>query len=115
MDEHFDEVEGEVPPEEVEAYDVDEIQKDGRRVDEDINEIDDALDTFFIYGERRETIVDDDGQVDGDDHGQVEAHPLEIKPYGLAEAQLVEKMEVEQIEHPTANADGQQDSRQTVD
>ena len=110
----LDEVDGEVLAEEVERDDVKEVQQDGYGVGQDIHEVDHLLQSFVIDDARGEAIEEDVQQVDGEDDGQVEPHAVEIQHGGLPETQLVEKLDVEQIEHPTADAERQQSGQHAV-
>ena len=103
VSQHFEEIDGDVFGEEMETDDVDEIQQDGDGVEHDIEDIDNLLPDAVEDASRRETVIQDDGQIDEDDYGQVEAHPVEIEREGLADRQLVEKLQVEQVEHPSAD------------
>ena len=97
-----------MPAEEVEAYDVQEIQQDSDSIADDINDVDKALQSFVVDDAWRETIENDVQQVDGENDGQVKLHPIEIKCGSLPYIQLMEKLDVEQIEHPAADAERHQ-------
>ena len=99
---------------EIEANDVDEIQEDGYRVDRDIDEVDEPLPPSVEDVPRWEAIVEDDGQVEAHHNGKVEPHAIEIELQGLAERQLVKKLLVEKIDHPTADAEGQKEGQEPV-
>ena len=94
---------------------VHEIQQNGGRIADDVNNVDKALKPLVVFDVRREAIEKDVQQVDAEDDRQVEPHPVEIQRQGLPHVELVEKLDVEQIEHPTADADCQQGSQQPID
>ena len=98
----------------METDDVQEIQENGNGIGSDVNDVDEALKSFIVYDPRWETIIEDVQQVDAEDNGQVEPHPIEIKRQGLSQIQLMEKLDVEQIEHPAADAEGHQSGYQSV-
>ena len=81
---------------------------------DDVNDVDKALHRLVVDDARGETIEKDVQQVDGENDGQVKLHPIEIKYGSLPQIQLVEKLYVEQIEHPTADAKRQQGGQHTV-
>ena len=107
-------VDGQMLPEKMEAYDVHEVQEDGCAVGDDKDHVDDALRHLVDDFLRGKAIIEDERQVEYHQYGQVEAHPFEIQPERLAEAELVEKLQVEQIHQPPADAERQQDGQQPV-
>ena len=114
MDQHLDEIHLKVFAEEVETDDIHEIQEDSNSIADDVNDIDNALQRLVVDEARGETIEKDVQQVDGKDNGQVKLHSVEIKRQSLSQIELVEKLDVEQIEHPTADAECQQGGQHTV-
>ena len=70
---------------------------------------------FVVDAPRRETIIQDDREVDAEDDGKVETHPAEIKGQSLAWSQLMEKLLVEQIEHPSADAQRHKGDKHPID
>ena len=66
MDKHFDEVGGKVLPEEMETYDVHEIQQDGNGIGDDVDDVDKGLQLLLIDNTRRETVEDDGQDVDSE-------------------------------------------------
>ena len=107
MDKDFDEINREVFPEEVEANNIEEIQENGKSVEGDINDVDDVLQPFVVDDFCGITIKKDGQDVDSEDDGKVEPHAVKIKRYRFFHVQLVEKLDVEQIKHPTADANRQ--------
>ena len=101
--------------EEVEPYDINEIQQDGDGVEADIQDVDHPLPAFVVDAPRGETIIEDTGQGDDHDDGQVETHPVDIQRQRLAQVELVEKLLVEQIEQPAADAEGHQGGDDPID
>ena len=77
--EQLDEVDGEVLPEEMETDDIQEVGKDGKGVERDIYDVDETLQAFVVNKPRRETIEEDGQDVDSEDDGKVETHPIEIE------------------------------------
>ena len=105
MDEHLEEIRGEMFPEEMEAYNVQEIHQDGNGIGYNVNDVNERLQLFFVDDARGETVEEDVQKVDAKHDGQIEPHAVEIKQQGLPCVQLMEKLDVEQIEHPTADAE----------
>jgi hypothetical protein len=114
MPELFQEIEGDVLPEEMETHDVHEVKKDGQTIGNDIDKVDNPLRHLIDDFPRGETIIENQRQVDDHEDGQIEAHPLEIQSQRLAKPQLVKKLQVEKIKQPTADADCQKNSQQPV-
>ena len=79
MAEQFDEVDGEVLSEEMEADDVQEVGKDGNGIERDVNDVDKTLQSFIVNQSRRETIKEDGQEIDAKYDGKVETHPIEIE------------------------------------
>ena len=111
----LEEVGSEVFPKEMEADDVQEIQEDGHAVGNNVDDVNEALKPFPVNDSRGKTIEKDGQQIDAEDNGQVETHPIDIECQGLSQVELVEKLDVEQIEHPAADTECQQGGQQSVD
>jgi hypothetical protein len=115
MAQELDEIDGEVFPEEVETDDVHEIQQDDESIANDIQEVDDTLKPLIVNDARGKTIENEAGDIDAEDNGQVEPHAIEIQRRRLSDFQLVEKINVEHIEHPAADAQGHKGGEQPVE
>ena len=115
MDKQFQEMDSEVLAEEMETHDVQEVQQDGNGIGDNVDDVDESLELFFVNDARGETVIHDGQQVDAEDDRQVEAHAVEVELQGLPCVQLVEELQVEQIEHPTADADYQQGGYQPIE
>ena len=100
--------------EESEGDDIGEIEEDGQSVGDHIEGIGDPLWESLEYASRGKTIVENDRQVEDYGDGQVEAHSVEKEEQSLAERGVVEKLKVEQIEQPTAQAKCQKTGQQPV-
>ena len=100
--------------EEAERDDVDEIEKDSYRIGYHIDKIRHLLGKTVENNSWRETIIENEGQVDHYRDGQVEPHAIEKKEQSLAEWSLVEKLQIEQIEQPATDAERQQTRQQPV-
>ena len=108
MAQQFDEIYSKVPAEEVETDDVQEIQEDSNSIGDDVNDVNEVLQPLVVDDARWETIEKDIQQVDSENDRQVKLHPVEIEYGSLPHIQLVEKLDIEQIEHPAADAECQQ-------
>ena len=85
-------------PEKMEAHDIHEIKEDGDAVQHDINSVYDALRYLVDDFSGRETIINNEWQIERHDDRKVESHPLEIEAKRLSERQLMKKLKVEQID-----------------
>jgi hypothetical protein len=60
MEQHLDEVHGEVLPKEMEANDVQKIQEDGNCIGDNIDDVNEAL-QFFVVDDARGQTIENDG------------------------------------------------------
>ena len=92
---------------EMEIDDVDEVEQDGQRIGNDIDNIEKALWEWFENLPGREAIIEDKRQIEDHGNGQVEAHAIEEQEQGFVEVELMEELEIEKIEQPTCDAQRQ--------
>lgn len=108
MAKDLDEINCEVFSEEVEGNDIEKIQENGKGIEGNINDVDDVLQPFVVNYFCGKTIKKNGQDVDSENDGKVESHAAKIQRNDLFQAQLMEKLDVEKIEHPTADAESQE-------
>ena len=98
---------------EPEIDDIDHVEQDDDGIGNDIIPVNDFAQQVVINQLERQAVVENDRKVGvGDDH-EVETHAHEIKPEGLAQSQMMEKLQVEHINQPTADGKEQKNSQQS--
>ena len=105
----FRRMQGDVLADVVKIDDVGEIEGNGDAVDGDEQDVNDPLRNLVCDVSCWKTVVYDERKVErhGDDH--IETHTIDIEFQSFAKTKVMEKLKVEEVEQPSAKAEGDDD------